>query len=197
MACSVMFQCRKVRNLKEQALFFENARRMNGSGMNNFQRWSLAFIAGGLLVFLAAAWAFFAPVPIGGQATYVIINGSSMEPNFHLGDLEIVRAAQSYNIGDEVTYWDADLNRYVFHRIVGEHLNHYILKGDNNAWTDSYQPTTDEILGKAWIYVPDIGKSIQWLRTPWVLAVFVGAGVCIVMVILFVQPRKKKVTKSL
>jgi len=165
--------------------------------MNNFQRWSLAFIAGGLLVLLVTAWAVFAPVPIGGQATYVIINGNSMEPNFHLGDLEIVRTARSYNIGDEVTYWDADLGRYVFHRIIAENLNHYILKGDNNAWTDSFQPTSDEILGKAWIYIPGVGTAVTWLRTPWALALFVGAGVCVVMAILFVQPRKKRVKKSL
>jgi signal peptidase I len=165
--------------------------------MNNFRRWSLAFVASGLLILLAAVWAVFAPTPTGGQATYVIVNGNSMEPGFHLGDLVIVRSARSYNIGDEVAYWDADLGRYVFHRIVGENLDRFILKGDNNAWTDSYQPTMDEIVGKVWISLPSVGKAFQWLRTPIILAVFAGVFVSLALAVMLITPKKKRVRKTL
>ncbi len=37
--------------------------------------------------------------PVGGQAAYITINGNSMEPSFHLGDLAIVRRESVYQIG--------------------------------------------------------------------------------------------------
>lgn len=160
--------------------------------MNSFQRWSLTFFSGCLLVVLAAVWDNFAPLPLGGQASYVIINGNSMEPGFHLGDLVVVRPALSYEVGDEVTYRDADLGRYVFHRIIGQDLDRYILKGDNNTWTDSYHPTAGEIVGKIWIHLPGFGKVITWLRTPWILAVMIGAIGGTGMAILFIRPREKR-----
>ena len=165
--------------------------------MNDHRRWILAFVASGLLILLTAAWAVFAPVPIGGQATYVIVDGISMEPNFHLGDLVIVRAAQGYNIGDEVVYWSPDLGRYVFHRIVGENLDRFIMKGDNNAWTDSYQPTTADIVGKYWVYLPGFGKAVQWLRTPIVLALVAGVFGSSALAFMFVTPKKKRARKNL
>jgi signal peptidase I len=164
--------------------------------MISYRRWSLAFFSGCLLVLLAAVWDNFAPLPLGGMAAYVIINGNSMEPGFHLGDLVIVRPAQSYTVGDEVSYWDADLGRYVFHRIVGQDLERYILKGDHNPWIDSYHPTNAEVVGKLWIHLPGIGKVIQWLRTPVILAVIAGVSGAVAMVVLLVQPNKKKARKN-
>jgi signal peptidase I len=164
--------------------------------MVSYRRWSLAFFSGCLLILLAAVWDNFAPLPLGGQAAYVIINGNSMEPGFHLGDLVIVRPERSYAVGDEVSYRDADLGRYVFHRIVGQDLERYILKGDHNTWIDSYHPTNAEVVGKAWIHLPGFGKAIQWLRTPIVLAAIAGASGAIAMVVLLVQPNKKKAWKN-
>jgi signal peptidase I len=48
---------------------------------------ALGFIA------IVLVWIFFAPVQIGGQAFYVIINGNSMEPNFHWGDLVVLKTS--------------------------------------------------------------------------------------------------------
>jgi signal peptidase I len=160
--------------------------------MNNYRRWFFAFISGLLLVLLATVWDIFAPLPLGGQASYVIVNGNSMEPGFHLGDLVIVHSAPSYAIGDEVVYRDADLKRYVFHRIVGQDLDHFLLQGDNNTWVDSYHPTAGEILGKDWINLPGVGKAITWLRTPTILAVIVALIGTIFMVVIFILPKEKR-----
>ena len=115
---------------------------------------------------LAAIWMAFAPLKIGGDASYVMINGNSMEPGFHKGDLAIVKTASSYEVGDIVTYHDAQLGAFVIHRIIGTQQDHYILKGDHNSWVDVYHPTLKEIVGKLWIHLPQFGGTLLWLRLP-------------------------------
>ena len=119
-----------------------------------------------LLVILGLMWVFFAPTTIGGWTAYVIVNGNSMEPGFHRGDLVIVRARQTYNIGDIVIYHNAEMNAFVIHRIIGIEKERYVFKGDNNPWVDTYQPRRAELIGKLWIHLPKLGKAMQWLRLP-------------------------------
>ena len=75
------------------------------------------------------------------RVSYVIVNGISMEPAYHLGDLTIMRKAAAYQVGDVVTYHDAEMNAYVIHRIIGVDQDQYVLQGDNNSWIDAYRPT--------------------------------------------------------
>src|SRR5213075_3175284 len=85
-----------------------------------------------ILIFIV--WMLLAPTQLGGQVSYVIVDGNSMEKGFHLGDLVLVRKALAYQIGDAVTYQNAELGRYVFHRIASLNVDHFVLKGDNNSW---------------------------------------------------------------
>src|SRR5215210_3154885 len=110
-----------------------------------------------LAVSLIVIWVAFAPARLGGKVAYVIVNGISMEPHYHFGDLTIMREATSYQVGDVVTYRDAEMQAYVIHRIISIDQDHYVLQGDNNSWIDAYQPTNKEIIGKLWIYVPKLG----------------------------------------
>lgn len=119
-----------------------------------------------LAVSLVAIWAAFAPASLGGKVAYVIVNGVSMEPGYHLGDLTIMRRAASYEVGDIVTYRDAEMQAYVIHRIIGIDQDQYVLQGDNNSWIDAYRPTNEEIVGKLWIYIPKVGKLFKWMRAP-------------------------------
>ena len=49
-----------------------------------------AVLNGFLLFFLAAGiWILLAPTQLGGQVSYVIIDGNSMEPGFYFGDLGV------------------------------------------------------------------------------------------------------------
>ena len=59
--------------------------------MTSYRRWSTAITSAIWLVLTAAIWIAFAPIQMGGSLAYVIVNGNSMEPNFHIGDLVIVR----------------------------------------------------------------------------------------------------------
>jgi signal peptidase I len=127
-----------------------------------------------MFVGLALIWTAFAPTSIGGGASYVMVNGISMEPGYHLGDLTVMRRAPDYQVGDIVTYRDSKMQAYVIHRIIGVDQDHFILKGDNNHWIDAYRPTRDEIIGKLWIHIPKLGRVFRWLRAPLNLALTVG-----------------------
>ncbi|MFH2038075.1 MAG: signal peptidase I, partial [Chloroflexota bacterium] len=117
----------------------------------------------------------FAPQQIGGKAASVIVDGNSMEPLYHLGDLVIVRSKPSYQIGDIITYLHPDIG-YVIHRIIAIQDGRFLLQGDHNTWVDSYLPTPEEVIGKAWIHLPKIGSMIGKLRSPWSLAFAAGLG---------------------
>jgi signal peptidase I len=134
--------------------------------MTNQRKWWLAFWSGALLVMAITGWVLFAPPQLGGQTTMVIVDGSSMEPGYHQGDLIIVRNADFYQIGDIVAYKHLQMGKYVIHRIIGEELNRFVLQGDNNTWTDGFKPSQSEIIGKSWIHIPKFGKVIAWLRKP-------------------------------
>jgi signal peptidase I len=149
-----------------------------------------------LILGLVALGCFLlAPVPLGGQATYVMISGNSMEPNFHRDDLAIVRRETAYQVGDVVTYYNAELAHNVIHRIIGMEQNYFVLKGDNNSWIDSYHPNHDEIVGKLWLYIPGMGKVIEWTRIPINMAIITAAMGGILMASTFTKPpqRGKKV----
>ncbi len=134
--------------------------------MKRSQRWSSIVFNLILFVGLVVVWIAFAPAKLGGQASYVMVNGISMEPNYHTGDLVIVRKAQTYQVGDVVTYRDAEMGTYVIHRIIGIEQGKFVIKGDNNSWVDAYHPNPDEIVGKQWVYAPKAGITMQWLRRP-------------------------------
>jgi signal peptidase I len=127
-----------------------------------------------LVAGLAAIWIAFAPAKLGGQVSYVLVNGISMEPNYHTGDLVIVRPAPAYQVGDVVTYHDAEMNANVIHRIIQVVGERYVLQGDNNSWIDGYEPTAAEIAGKLWIYLPQFGSAVLWIKAPFNMALAAG-----------------------
>lgn len=134
--------------------------------MKQSQRWSSIFFNLFLLAGLVFVWIAFAPIKVGGRASYVMVNGISMEPNYHTGDLVIVRKQPVYQVGNVVAYRDAQMSAYVIHRIIGIEQRQYVLKGDNNSWIDAYHPDQNEVAGKQWIYLPKAGRAILWLRVP-------------------------------
>lgn len=141
-----------------------------------------------LVVSLVMIWFVLAPTSLGGQVTYVIVNGVSMEPGYHLGDLTIMRKAATYQVGDVVTYRDAEMEAYVIHRIIGADQDHYVLQGDNNSWIDAYRPTRAEIIGKLWIYIPRLGKMFGWLRAPLNMALTIGLLGGVLMAGVLIKP---------
>jgi len=138
--------------------------------MRTTRRWSSALVRAALFVAVAAAWVLLAPSTFGGQTSYVIVAGASMEPTLHQGDLVLARRAPSYEIDQIVTYHHPQVGP-VIHRIIDRQGTRYTLQGDNNSWIDSYAPTGDEIVGQSWLVVRRAGTLLMTLRTPSGLAV--------------------------
>ena len=134
--------------------------------MKTWNNWFPIFLSAFLLIGFIVFLIFFSPIQLGGQTAYIVIYGNSMEPDFHSGDLIITKHALEYQIGDLVAYRNKDLNNYVFHRIIGQNNDRYILQGYNNPNEDSYHPYKSEIVGKYWFQMQQMGAIIQNLRIP-------------------------------
>ncbi len=126
---------------------------------------STKLTAGGLLVgcLFALAWYFLAPSSLGGKTSYVVTHGVSMEPEFHTGDLAVLRAASEYRVGDVVGYHSATLGTVVMHRIIADDGGVYTFKGDNNDWTDPDHPTKASLIGRLSVRVPHGGRYLAAL----------------------------------
>lgn len=133
-----------------------------------------------LCVVLAGLWFFFAPVQFGGKTSYVVVNGNSMEPKFHKGDLALVRKSNSYNVGEIVVYRHPTIGP-VIHRIIGKDGDHYTFKGDNNNFVDPYQPTQSELIGAFWFHIPAVGQPFTKLHNRLVVAGLVALSGLIVL----------------
>lgn len=120
------------------------------------------------------------PRQLGGPVSYVVTSGNSMEPDLHEGDLVIVRASDSYEVGDVVAYMNGSLGSPVLHRIIGVDSGSYVLQGDNNDFIDSYRPGKTEILGRSWVAIPGGGSVLRTVASPEVataIAVLLGLSI--------------------
>ncbi len=124
-----------------------------------------------ILGLIAVLWLLFAPVQLGGTTAYVIITGNSMEPIYSEGDLVFARKAAQYSLDQLVVYQHPQIG-YVFHRIVDQTPDGFILKGDNNTWLDSFHPKDENIIGRYWFVLPGGGSFIRTLREPLYFTVF-------------------------
>jgi signal peptidase len=114
----------------------------------------------------------------GGRVDYIIVGGRSMLPTLHGGDLVVVRKQSAYKVGDVVAYHIPDglfRGRRVIHRIVGgDAVNGFVMRGDNNADEDLWQPRQFNVEGKLWKRVPAAGRLVALARAPALLAAVVG-----------------------
>jgi signal peptidase len=124
------------------------------------------------------------PSQLGGPASYVIVDGPSMQPTYQRGDLVVVRAKESYLVGDVVAYLpDIGQEFPVIHRIVGiEGEGTYLTQGDNRAEADGWLATDDNIFGAAWLHVPYGGRFVLFLREPttWLVAAIAMLGLALI-----------------
>lgn len=159
--------------------------------MVNKRRLFFNFFAGFVFLLSIILGIFFAPIQLGGLNEYILINGNSMEPTIQQGDLIIVRKTDQYRIGDAVAYLNPDLQKVVFHRIVGLTLDRFNFQGDNNTWIDSYKPSLNELIGKQWIQIPIAGKIGNWMRNPLIFALINGGLGGLFLSIVFHRSSKK------
>jgi signal peptidase len=125
---------------------------------------------------LIVAWfLLLRPVALGGPAAYEIVSGHSMEPLLHTGDLVITLRKSTYGVGDLIAFHvpagQLGAGSIVIHRIVaGDGASGFIVKGDNKATPDAWQPKASDVIGQSWIALPGSGAVLLSLRRPIVLA---------------------------
>jgi signal peptidase I len=93
-------------------------------------------------------------------------HGNSMSPRIVTGDLVLVRASSSYGIGDVVAYSSADLRQIVLHRVVSVKDGQYTFRGDHNDFDDPEQPSSDQLIGKEMLHIPQGGIWLDRVTSP-------------------------------
>lgn len=122
---------------------------------------------------LVALWLVFLRPPVmGGDTTYMVVNGRSMEPTLYTYDLVVIKAADQYEVGDILAFQVAD--GLVIHRAIdGDQEAGFLMQGDNRGSVDPWRPTTESIVGQYLIDVPMGGYVVTWLGQPIVFGVAV------------------------
>ena len=146
------------------------------------------------VIAFAAAWALtLRPASLGGPATYVVVRGDSMLPDFHSGDLVVLHTASAYGSGDVVGYrvpdGDVGAGHVVVHRIVeGDGDLGYTVEGDNNPAPDPWVPHARDIAGKVWLLVPGLGRVILLVHQP-----AVAGALAVSLLVMFLLARRPAV----
>ena len=130
----------------------------------------------GVFLLVVSVFAFAAgPTALGGPASYVIVDGTSMEPTYIDGDLVVAYRSQAYETGDIIVYdapVDAQFN--VIHRIIERTDGGFITQGDNRDEPDGWIAPDDEIYGKALFHIPRGGAIVAFLRQPAAILAFLA-----------------------
>jgi signal peptidase len=137
-------------------------------------RWAL--VVGIVILWVVA----FRPQRLGGPVDFVAVEGISMTPTLHNGDVAGVRKQSSYQRGDIIAYrvpaGETGAGTQVIHRIVGgDGTDGFVTRGDHNHYDDPlWHPKTADVIGKLWFHVPHVLALITWLRSPLGLATIVA-----------------------
>ena len=138
-------------------------------------------------------WWFLAPTAVGGHNAYVLVDGDSMEPMLHTGDLAVIRVGSSHAVGDLVVVEVAGGQN--IHRLVsGSVADGWKTKGDNNPSVDPWTVPDADVLGRYVTEVPQFGTLFTWTRAhPLIL----GAVVAVLAVIPYLPWRRRRVHPAL
>lgn len=107
------------------------------------------------------------PTSLGGCTSLVIVNGESMLPTLHAGDLAIARCGQA-KVGDIVVYKPFEGNPVtIIHRLVGgDGKTDWVARGDNNTFDDPFDFTDKNVVGVMVAYIPKAGFFLAFLTAP-------------------------------
>ncbi|MBY6366642.1 signal peptidase I [Rhodococcoides corynebacterioides] len=136
-----------------------------------------------LLAVLAVVSAAVVVPKLAGAQPYTILT-QSMKPTYPPGTLVVVRPAETYGVGQAITYQirsgEPDV---VTHRIISTGLDRdgdrvFVTQGDNNPQPDEPAVQPGQIRGAVWYSIPYLGHVNTWLtgstRTT-VVAIAAGA----------------------
>lgn len=101
-----------------------------------------------------------------GALSLVETHGNSMAPRITTGDLVIVRASSTYQVGEVVAYSSPELRQVVLHRVKALQDGQYTFRGDHNDFDDPEQLTQRQLIGKELLHIPHGGLWLDRLTSP-------------------------------
>lgn len=123
----------------------------------------IAFLALGLLLLGSL-------VPVAGGYQIRIVESGSMSPTIPLGSAIVVRPADSYTVGDIITYQRAEDDEVTTHRIIEEKKEEgkpvFVVQGDANNTPDLRSVEPREIVGSVRLSIPYLGFILDFIRQP-------------------------------
>lgn len=113
------------------------------------------------------------PIP-GGIKTFVVQSGS-MEPSIGTGSVVVVKGAESYAVGDVITFGPRSKTKPpTTHRILEvKEDGNFVTKGDANEEEDIRTVSRYEVIGKVVVSIPWVGYAVAAAQKPWGFAVIV------------------------
>lgn len=126
------------------------------------------------------------PMPFGYGAS-VVLSGS-MEPAIKTNELILVKAEDSYEVGDVVVFQNG--NVLVVHRIVAMDEETVVTRGDANN-TDDQPIALEQIKGRVFAHIPHVGTVVRVIKTP-VATIALILGAVLLVELPFQKEKEKK-----
>ena len=108
-----------------------------------------------------------------------IVQSGSMEPALPVGSIVFTKSADTYSVGEIITFSDG--NNLVTHRIVNVDEASVQTKGDANEEADNRRIENSQIIGKQFLAVPYLGYFADFVRTPRGFVAFVVIPAAIII----------------
>lgn len=134
------------------------------------------------LAFLAAiavtAWLLW-PASLGGDTRLIAVEGASMEPTYHLGDVVIARENPNPKVGDVIVFRIPEgqpaAGLLIIHRIIAVWPDGtYKTQGDNRTTPDPFHIASSDIVGTPVLTLPRFGRFIGLASSPAVIGACTG-----------------------
>lgn len=125
----------------------------------------------------------------------LIVASPSMTGAIEEGDAIIIKKSDSYAVGDVITYFPADENFSVTHRIVRMEGDKFYTKGDANQSEDPDPVLIEQIAGKVAVKLDKVGYFIEWLKSP-VGMIFAAAFIVLLILIIVIEDKRRGKTDA-
>lgn len=125
----------------------------------------------------------------------LIVASPSMTGAIEAGDAIIIKKSDSYAVGDVITYFPADENFSVTHRIVRMEGDKLYTKGDANQSEDPDPVLIEQIAGKVAVKLDKVGYFIEWLKSP-VGIIFAATFIVLLILIIVIEDKRRGKTDA-
>ncbi len=125
----------------------------------------------------------------------LIVASPSMTGAIEAGDAIIIKQSDSYAVGDVITYFPADENFSVTHRIVRMEGDKFYTKGDANQSEDPDPVLIEQIAGKVAVKLDKVGYFIEWLKSP-IGIIFAATFIVLLILIIVIEDKRRGKTDA-